>query len=67
MRAPLAFVFARTLLIASLLAAPAAAQHPDTELPWRRVVLPNGLTLLMQPDSTVSSVAVQLWVSRRRA
>jgi zinc protease len=62
MRAPLAFAFARLLLVGSLIPLAAMAQQSRTELPWRRVVLTNGLTLLMQPDTTVSSVAVQLWV-----
>src|SRR5262245_48588138 len=59
-------VTALALLIA---AAPAIAQRPATrpaansaiQIPVEKYVLPNGLTVLLSPNSTVPAVAVDVW------
>lgn len=47
------------LVIASVVVAPAMAQ--DIAVPYERVVLPNGLTVLMHEDHSTPMVAVDVW------
>jgi zinc protease len=49
-----------SLLLLALLAAPAAAADPTVAA--RTVTLPNGLTLLLLPDTLAASVDVGVWV-----
>ena len=52
---------ARVLLLAALLAPPAAAQAPALRVPVTVDTLPNGLTVIVHQDHSVPTVAVNVW------
>ena len=52
---------ARVLLLAALLAPPAAAQAPALRVPVTVDTLPNGLTVIVHEDHSVPTVAVNVW------
>jgi zinc protease len=52
---------ARVLLLAALLAPPAAAQAPALRVPATVDTLPNGLTLIVHEDHSVPTVATNVW------
>jgi zinc protease len=53
--------FLAALLLAGLAATAASAQEAGLTVPYERMVLPNGLTVILHEDHTTPMVAVDVW------
>ncbi|HEX7704264.1 MAG TPA: insulinase family protein, partial [Kofleriaceae bacterium] len=51
----------RALLTLALVAAPHLAHADDPKIPFEKYKLPNGLEVILAPDSSIPLVAVNVW------